>query len=108
MNFRASFARVDRILMGRVGDVAHLDIAGDGTQLTEIIGQFDGPQQQPHMGTLRTNVIESMFTVEASVDLTGVVRGTSQLVYLADVYEIVEILPDSTGVTELVLRPVPS
>lgn len=104
--FTDTFADIDSTLMGVLGDAASLDLTGDGVTLVAAMGLFDAPWLKPSIGTLRTELLEPMFVVDRSVDLSGVIEGTSQLTVAASVYTVVDLQPDSTGLTTLVLRPV--
>lgn len=105
MDFGQTFARIDSTLMKVLGDDALLDVLGTGVTTVAIKGEFVDPWMQPRIGTLRTEVKEPQFTVEQSVDLSAVVEGTSTLTVKGSEYEIVDLQPDGTGLTVLVLRP---
>ena len=105
MDFEQTFARADKSLLSLLGDSAALDIAGDGVTLVPVKGEFAAPWLQPRIGSLRTEIIEPQFTVDQSVDLSAVVEGTTTLTVKASVYEVVDLQPDGTGLTVLVLRP---
>jgi len=105
MDFGQTFAGIDKTLLNVVGDSALLDVAGTGVTLVPVKGEFVAPWLQPRIGTLRTEIVEPQFTVDQSVDLSAVVEGTSTLTVKSSEYEIVDMQPDGTGLTVLVLKP---
>jgi len=106
MGFTQTFAGIDVTLTNLLGDDASLDINGDGVTVVPVKGLFDAPWVRPRIGSLRTEIIEPQFTVEQSIDLSGLIEGTSLLTVKASVFEIVDQQPDGTGLTVLILRPV--
>lgn len=107
MAFRDFFAAIDGTLLDVLGDEAVIDIAGDGSVLLVVQGEFDAPWLSPRIGQLRTDVLEPMFTVQtnSSVDLSGVVKGVTKLAFEGKNYLVLDDKPDSTGLTVYPLRP---
>ena len=110
MDFRTTFAAVDTAVLGMVGDTAVLDITGDGSALVSAVGEFDAPWLSPQLGSLRTDVLEPMFTLQSigepvGVDLSRIVKGITKLQFAGKTYLVVDVKPDGTGLAVLPLRP---
>ncbi len=105
MDFGQTFAGIDKSLTNVLGDDATLDINGDGVTVVQVKGLFEAPWLQPRIGSLNTEITEPQFTIDQSVDLSAVVEGTTTLTVRASVYDVVDLQPDGTGLTVLVLRP---
>lgn len=96
-NFRDRFAD---------DDVAILDDVGDEATINGITiqGAFDAPWIGAQLGSTRTDIGDPQFTArDVDVDVVGVQRGQVLNFDGAD-YDIVDIQPDGTGMTVLVLR----
>lgn len=68
-----------------------------------VKGLFSSPWLQPQIGRLNTGIIEPQVVVRDS-DVLGIEKG-DPVVANGDEYEIVNIEPDGSGVTALILRP---
>lgn len=68
-----------------------------------VKGMFSAPWLQPQIGRLNTSIVEPQVVVR-DADAVGVEKGHS-VVANGDNYEIVNIEPDGSGVTALILRP---
>lgn len=99
MDFEQSFQAIDPMLTNSLGDEALLD-----GQPVKVL--FEAPWQQPTIGQLRTDVLEP-HAVGLDSEVGGAIKGTSVLRIMKELndYLVVEVEPDSTGMTNLVLRP---
>jgi len=95
-SFKEAFDQHDKAILGAVGDDALLD--GE-----PVRGKFDAPWLQPDIGTLRTGIREPIFTAQDEV-LAAAKKG-SEFEIDAKKYDVMNIEPDGSGVTTLVLRP---
>lgn len=68
-----------------------------------VKGMFSAPWLQPQIGRLNTGIVEPQVVVR-DADAVGVEKG-HPVVANGDNYEIVNIEPDGSGVTALILRP---
>lgn len=68
-----------------------------------VKGMFYAPWLQPQIGRLNTGIVEPQVVVRDS-DALGVEKG-NPVVANGGTYEIVNIEPDGSGVTALILRP---
>lgn len=68
-----------------------------------VKGMFSAPWLQPQIGRLNTGIIEPQVVARDS-DVLGIEKG-DPVVANGGTYEIVNIEPDGSGVTALILRP---
>jgi len=95
MNFKQAFTAHDTAIIDAVGDDALLD--GE-----PVRGLFSAPWLQPDVGTLRTGIKEPMFTAQDSI-VANAKKG-SEFEHDKKKYNVVNIEPDGTGMTTLILR----
>ncbi|PTQ70844.1 ATP-binding sugar transporter Gifsy-2 [Nitrosomonas oligotropha] len=94
--FRDLTAEMDSVIFETMTD----DVTINGLP---VKGMFSAPWLQPQIGRLNTGIIEPQVVVRDS-DVLGVEKG-DPVVANGDTYEIVNIEPDGSGVTGLILRP---
>lgn len=94
--FRDLTAEMDSVIFEAMTD----DVTINGLP---VKGMFSAPWLQPQIGRLNTGIIEPQVVVRDS-DVLGVEKG-DPVVANGDTYEIVNIEPDGSGVTGLILRP---
>lgn len=96
MSFRDLVAEMDSAIFDALTD----DVMIKGVP---VEGMFSAPWLQPQIGHLNTGIVEPQVVVR-DADAAGVEKG-DPVVVNGDNYEIVNIEPDGSGVTALVLRP---
>lgn len=96
MNFRELAAELDAAVFEDLGD----DVVIDGRP---CLGKFDAPWLQPEIGRLRTSIVEPRLVLR-DADAVGVAKG-ALVAALGAAYDVVNIEPDGSGVTALILRP---
>ena len=74
-----------------------------GSLFVPDAARLPSPWLQPQIGRLNTGIIEPQVVVRDS-DVLGIEKG-DPVVANGDEYEIVNIEPDGSGVTALILRP---
>ena len=99
MRFEQFFADTDPALIDLLGDDALLD----GVSLKVL---FEAPWKKPTIGNLRTGLIQPV-AICLDSQVTGVGEGTSILHMIEENkdYLVIDVEPDGTGMTALVLRP---
>jgi len=95
-NFKQLFAGNDQAIIDAAGDDALLDGV-------PVRGFFEAPWLQPNIGTMRTGLREPMFTAPDNVVADAI--KSSVLRFENIDYSVVNIEPDGTGMTALILRP---
>lgn len=96
MNFRELAAEMDATIFDALTD----EVTINGIPVN---GMFSAPWLQPQIGRLNTGMIEPQVAVR-DADATGVNKG-DPVEANGGSYEVVNIEPDGTGVTALILRP---
>lgn len=96
VDFRALSDRMDREIFNRLGDAVLIDGR-------TVRGMFAAPWLQPQLGRVNTSLRESMLTIR-DVDAVGVVKDMLVEVPGEGEFVVVNIEPDGTGDTVLVLR----
>lgn len=94
--FRDLVADMDAAIFDALTD----DVTINGTL---VKGMFSAPWLEPRIGHLHTGIIEPQLVVR-DADAAGVEKG-DPVVANGGSYGVVNIEPDGTGVTVLVLRP---
>lgn len=94
--FRDLIADMDSVIFEALTD----DVTINGLP---VKGMFSAPWLQPQIGRLNTGIIEPQVVVRDS-DVPGIEKG-DPVVANGSTYEIVNIEPDGSGVTALILRP---
>lgn len=97
MTFGSLVADLDAVVFGALGDAA--TVAG-----RSVVGMFAAPWLQPQLGKLNTAIREPQLVVREA-DAVAVVRGAEVAVPGQGRYTVVNIEPDGTGLTALILRP---
>ncbi|WP_417539561.1 hypothetical protein [Marinobacter sp.] len=101
MAFRDLVAEVDGAVFAALSDPATLDG-------TPVQGMFASIWREPAIGKLGTGLVEPQLTLR-SADAATAARGSAVIINLpapdGGEYEVVNIEPDGTGLTALILRP---
>lgn len=86
-------------------DTAIFDALNDDVTINgvPVKGIFSAPWLQPRIGHLNTGIVEPQVVVR-DADAVGVEKGDPVTANGSN-YEIVNIEPDGSGVTALILRP---
>lgn len=96
-DFAALAARMDAAIIVHLSDPANLD--GE-----PVRGMFSAPWIQPRLGSMHTGVVEPVLVVR---DDAAAEAAEGSIVEVAGrTFEVVNIEPDGTGLTALVLREV--
>lgn len=96
MNFRDLVTEMDTVIFDTLTD----DITINGAT---VKGMFSAPWLQPQIGHLNTGIVEPQVVVR-DADAVGVEKGDPVTANGGN-YEIVNIEPDGSRVTALILRP---
>lgn len=96
VDFRALSDRMDREIFNRLGDAVRIDGR-------PVRGMFAAPWLQPQLGRLNTSLREPMLTVR-DADAVSVAKDMLVEVPGEGEFVVVNIEPDGTGDTVLVLR----